>query len=113
MDRVHSNLALLRSPRDAETRDGRAAADRRPGRAFPPILAAAALLGLRIAAAPFGDPGWRTAAVVVHGSLALAAVAHVAAMRWPRRYAVNGLSWVLTIVALIAAVSLILAGDGR
>lgn len=80
---------------------------------FVPLLVAAVLVGARAVLAPFADPSWDQLLWWAYGILAVAALAHVAAMRWPRRYAVNGLSWVLTIVALTAVVPLILAGDGR
>ena len=80
---------------------------------FVPLQVAAALVTARVVLAPFADPDWRQVLWWAYGILAVAALAHVAAMRWPRRYTVNNLSWVLTIVALTAVVTLILAGDGR
>jgi hypothetical protein len=84
-----------------------------PAVRFLPLLVAAVLLGIRVAAAPIADHQWRGFVAVVCGLLLATGVVHAAALRWPRRHAVNGLSWVLTIVALLAAVSVILAADGR
>jgi hypothetical protein len=100
-----------------DMRPGVAVDEERPARAWPgplprlvPLAAVAVVLAGRLAAYP---PTWGSTAEVAavgFGALAAAALVHLAALRLPGRYAVEGASWVATIAAILLTLPLILAG---
>lgn len=91
-----------------ETRPARAWPGPRPR--FLPLAVVAAVLAARLILA---SPVWGSTAEVAavgFGALAAAALVHLAALRLPGRYAVEGASWIATIAAILLALPLILAG---
>lgn len=94
--------------------DGRAQQDApRLAIRLMPLAIAAVLLGVRLA---LGQPNWGSTAENAlwgFGLLALVAALHLAAVRMPRRYAVEGAAWVATIIAAVALVVLLIPGGGR
>lgn len=103
--------------------DAHARARRHDGRAEPdgprltvrlvPLAIAAVLLAVRLA---LGQPNWGSTAENAlwgFGLLALVASLHVAAVRMPGRYAVEGTAWVTTIIVALALVVLLIPGGGH
>ena len=74
-----------------------------------PLVLAAALVAFGLTRRPWVADLARTA-VIGFGLVALPAALHALALRFPRRYAVDGFAWVLTAVAVLVALVFAMAG---
>jgi hypothetical protein len=72
------------------------------------IAVALLLVGLGRASAPSRSPGALAGGLAV---ILLAALLHVLALRFPRRYALDGTAWVVTIVAVVVGLGFGLAPE--
>jgi hypothetical protein len=71
-----------------------------------PLVAAAALLVLGLTRCPFASETLAIGFALV----ALSGVLHALAVRFPRRYALDGFAWVSTMVAVLLALVVATAG---
>jgi hypothetical protein len=74
-----------------------------------PLVAAAALLVLGLTRRSFASEASGTLAIGF-GLVALSGVLHALAVRFPRRYALDGFAWVSAMVAVLLAVVFATAG---
>lgn len=93
--------------------------EERPARAWPgplprflPLIVAAVVLTVRLAVAPSAWTSAGDAAALGFGALGVAALVHLAALRLPGRYAVEGASRVATIAALLLWLILVIPAGG-
>ena len=92
---------------------GRSVREIRPLWRFLPLLTAAALLATRLTLLGTSWGSAASFAAVGFGLLIASCLLHALAVRFPDKYALDGLAWISTIVTAIVLVVLIVPAGGR